>query len=30
MMAEIIRLQKTVSKPEEVSEIKEDAKLIKK
>ena len=30
MMAEIIRLQKTVSKLEEVSEIKEDPKLIKK
>jgi hypothetical protein len=30
MMAEIIRLQKTVSKLEEVSETKEDPKLIKK
>jgi hypothetical protein len=30
MMAEMIRLQKTVSKLEEVSETKEDPKLIKK
>jgi hypothetical protein len=30
MMAEIIRLQKKISKLEDVSEVKEDPKLIKK